>query len=79
MYCYAQPANLRTSTVFVLINYNRELKIIRILIQILIYIRHARRSDYNQISIRPSSTLRYLATSSASRPCTAQASVRDSI
>ena len=26
MYCYAQPANLRTSTVFVLINYNRELK-----------------------------------------------------
>ena len=27
MYCYAQPANLRTSTVFVLINYNRELKI----------------------------------------------------
>ena len=28
MYCYAQPANLRTSTVFVLINYNRELKLI---------------------------------------------------
>lgn len=27
MYCYAQPANLRTSTVFVLIYYNRELKI----------------------------------------------------
>ena len=27
MYCYAQPANLRTSTVFVLINYNRELKL----------------------------------------------------
>ena len=27
MYCYAQPANLRTSTVFVLINYNRELKV----------------------------------------------------